>query len=267
MDDLQFRQLIERLDLSWAGYRKVRKGVKKRIARHIQSLGCRNMTEYLQELGKSDVVRQECDRLMTVSISRFFRDRGLWLTLGNEILPDLIEKQREKLRVWSAGCASGEEVYSFRILWDDMKKHFRHLPRLEIIGSDMNPDYLSRSRAGIYPRGSLREIEESLRPLYFEAEANGKRYAVKPQFKEEIVWREHHLLSDDPPGSDFHIIFLRNNLLTYYEDRLKKKGFRKVRESLTRSGFLIIGSHEKLPSESTDFIPLTSCSCVFRKRG
>lgn len=266
MDDIQFRQLLEKLDLSWAGYRKVRKGVKKRISRHIQALGCRNMSEYLRELDKSDEVRQECDRLMTVSISRFFRDRCLWLTLGNEILPGLIEKQREKLRVWSAGCASGEEVYSFMILWDDLKKQFSRLPSLEIIASDMNPLYLSRSQAGIYPRGSLREIEETMRPLCFEASSDGKRYALKPQFKDGIVWRRHHLLSDDPPGADFHIIFLRNNLLTYYEDHLKKKGFRKVRECLARFGVLIIGSHEKLPSESSDFIPLASCSCVFRKR-
>jgi len=94
MDDKQFRQLLNWFGLSWDGYRKVRKGVKKRIRRHMQQLGCQNMEAYFLSLDKSEELRLQSERLMTVSISRFFRDRHLWKTLENRILRSIIEKKR-----------------------------------------------------------------------------------------------------------------------------------------------------------------------------
>ncbi len=85
MDDDQFRQLLDDFNFSWAGYRKVRKGVKKRISRHMQELNCPNIKVYLDLLNQNDAVRQESERRMTVSISRFFRDRKLWQDLEEEI--------------------------------------------------------------------------------------------------------------------------------------------------------------------------------------
>ncbi|HAY40038.1 MAG TPA: hypothetical protein DCY53_12335, partial [Desulfobacteraceae bacterium] len=78
MNDQQFRQLLNRYEFSWTGYRKVRKGVKKRIHRYMKSIECSNMAFFLAELDKNDDIRHQCELLMTVSISRFFRDRALW---------------------------------------------------------------------------------------------------------------------------------------------------------------------------------------------
>ena len=86
MDDAQFRKLLEFLRYSRAGYRRVRKGVKKRIQRHMQRLGCRDITAYLSLLENQADCRYECELLMTVSISRFFRDRRLWQMLENQII-------------------------------------------------------------------------------------------------------------------------------------------------------------------------------------
>ncbi len=116
MDDDQFRKLLEYLDYSWRGYRKVRKGVKKRIRRHMQQLYCRDISAYLKVLERQPVRRQECELLMTVSISRFFRDRRLWEMLENRWLPDIIAKNLKALKVWSAGCGCGQEPYSFKIV-------------------------------------------------------------------------------------------------------------------------------------------------------
>jgi len=266
MDDQQFCQLLRHLGLSWTGYRKVRKGVKKRIARHMQDLGCRNVSAYLVELDRRDDARLDCERLMTVSISRFFRDRKLWETLQKEILPVLVEKHNERIRVWSAGCASGEEAYSLKILWDFLAADTCRLPELEVLATDMNPAYLERAKAGVYPLTSLKEVPEELRSIYFQVLTKRKRYAVKSSLKKGIMWQKHHLLSD-PPGSQFHIIFLRNNLLTYYKDELKQLAFRKVVDCLCMGGFLVIGLHERLPFETTDLHPLNSLSYVFKKRG
>ncbi len=106
MDDHQFRQLLHHLGFSWKGYRRIRKGVKKRIRRHMQQLGCKDLSVYLLELDKSEKARRQCERMMTVSISRFFRDRKLWDILEKEILPQLIQGHRDKVEIWFAGCAS-----------------------------------------------------------------------------------------------------------------------------------------------------------------
>jgi len=264
MEDQQFRILLQYLGLSWAGYRKVRKGVKKRIRRHMKQLGCRKMEAYLGKLETDREARQECNQLMTVSISRFFRDRGLWQTLQHQILPDLLKNQNATFKVWSAGCASGEEVYSFKIIWDRLKMHVTNLPKLEITATDMNPLYLDRARTGIYSSSSLKEVQREIRFAYFEPRSSGTRYAVKSSLKSDIIWKLHHLLSD-PPGSHYHIIFLRNNILTYHQDHLKKPAFRKVIDRLRPAGYLIIGSHEDLPVETTDLISLSNYSYVFRK--
>lgn len=266
MDDHQFHQLLKQLGLSWAGYRKVRKGVKKRISRHMVQLGCRNMEAYLIRLESNGNVRRECDQLMTVSISRFFRDRGLWESLQNEILPDFAANLNETFRVWSAGCACGEEVYSFKIVWQHLSKHAENLPALEITATDMNPVYLDRAHAGIYSSSSLKEAREDFRTTYFEPGPGRNRYAVKPSIKTGIIWKLHHL-QDNPPEADYHIIFLRNNLLTYYQDHLKNSAFKKVLGRLRPSGFFIIGSQEKLPFETPELVPFLNYSYVFRKHG
>ena len=264
MDDQQFRQLLNRFGFSWKGYRKVRKGVKKRVNRHMKELGCRNMAAYLAELDKEDEARQHCELLLTVSITRFFRDREFWVTLEKKLLPELIGKKRTRIKVWSAGCACGDEVYSFKIVWDCLQKSFAYVPELEVIATDMNPAYIDRARAGIYSSSSLKEVKEEFQSIYFKRKAGKKLYEVKASLGRDISWKIHHLLSD-PPGSDFDIIFLRNNVLTYYEDRLKREAFKKVLNSLAPNGLLIIGSHEELPFETADFTGVAPHSFVFRK--
>jgi chemotaxis protein methyltransferase CheR len=263
MDDQQFFQVLYHFGLSRAGYRKVRKGVKKRIRRHMQRLSCNNVGEYLLALDKTQEMRQEFDRLMTVSISRFFRDRALWEILESQTLPDFIGKHKGVIRVWSAGCACGEEVYSLKILFERLRGRFRCLPRFIILATDMNPIYLQKAGAGIYPASSLREVSEETRSIYFEPQKGGKRYLVAPSLRDDILWKEHNFLTN-APGSDFHFVFLRNNLLTYYNNELKEPAFRRILDSLVPGGFLIIGAHEKLPV-MLNLIPFCRHPYVFQK--
>jgi len=263
MNDYQFNQLLSRLELSWEGYRRVRKGVKKRIRKHMQQLDCKTVSAYLAELGKNDKARRECDILMSVSISRFLRDRKFWQTLEKEILPDLI-REKETLKVWSAGCACGEEVYSFKIIWNRLEKSGAFLPELKLVATDLNTIYLDRARAGVYHSSSLREVKKEDWSKYFNTNTRGSRFSVKPAIKNNIVWKQLSLLAD-PPGLNFDIIFLRNNLFTYYQDHLKQPAFKKVLDALSPSGVLVIGSHEDLPFTTENLLPVDPHSFVFRK--
>jgi chemotaxis methyl-accepting protein methylase len=252
MHDDQFRKLLDAFDFAWSGYRKVRKGVKKRISRHMQEHNCPSMQAYLDLIAQNETVRRECELRMTVSISRFFRDRQLWVGLEQDILPCIIKRHRRRLRVWSAGCARGEEVYSLKIVWDRLGPTSAQLPVLEITATDKHPDYINKARAGKYTTGSLKEVPQELREHYFDIRKGGRRFDVKAFVKAGIDWKVQDLFAA-PPGSDFQIIFLRNNLLTYYKDSLTEKGFRRVIKALAQHGWLIVGSHEKLPAAATNF--------------
>ena len=248
MDDNQFRQLLEYFNFSWSGYRKVRKGVKKRISRHMQELKCPNTEAYLNLLNSSEAVRKECERRMTVSISRFFRDCKLWLDLEEKILPAMVARNQKVIQVWSAGCARGEEVYSFKIIWDRLQEKYAHQVRLAITATDVNPDSIEKAREGIYTKSSLKEVPREIQERYFGMSKNGNRFDLKAFVKEGIDWKVQDIF-EDPPGVAFDIIFLRNNLLTYYQDHLKTKGLWIVVGVLASDGWLIVGSHEKRSPE------------------
>ena len=246
MDDQQFRRLLDRSGLSWEGYRKVRKGVKKRLHRHMQTLGCKTVEAYLKRIFESRELMDRQELLMTVSISRFFRDLSLWETLQKEVFPELVSRHPERLRFWSAGCACGEEVYSLKIVWEEWGSQRPTVPCLEMVATDINPGYLDKAMEGRYPLSSLREVPDSVRTRYLEELPDKGTFVVKSHLKREIQWKIHHLLAD-APGSGFHLVFLRNNVLTYYIEPLKEAVLSRVLKAMVHGGLLVIGSHEKIP--------------------
>ncbi|MGD2038479.1 MAG: CheR family methyltransferase [Desulfobacterales bacterium] len=264
MDDDQFRQLLDWFNFSWSGYRKVRKGVKKRISRHMQELKCPNINAYLNLLNQRAELRQECEKRMTVSISRFFRDRQLWHELENDILPHMIQSEEKPLRVWSAGCARGEEVYSFKILWDCLNKKYGPLPEIEIVATDIHAGYIEKARVGIYSKSSLKDVQPQIREQYFDVRKSGNHFAIKTAFKKNIDWKVQDIFSN-PPGSAFDIIFLRSNLLTYYNAQLKIRGLKNVLKTLAPGGWLIVGSHEKLPAAISNMQRHNSMPWAYRQ--
>jgi chemotaxis protein methyltransferase CheR len=201
---------------------------------------------------------------MTVSISRFFRDRKLWQIMQGELLPLLMQNTSQVINVWSAGCASGEEIYSFKILWEGLRESYPDISDTYILATDMRAEYLERAKAAVYPRSSMREVPEVIRSTYFETIARG-RYALRSWVKDGIVWQVHNLLSN-PPGIAFDLIFLRNSLLTYYVDEFKIPAIKRIVNSLASGGFLIIGIHERMPIKVVDLKPWEENTIIFQKR-
>jgi chemotaxis methyl-accepting protein methylase len=249
MNDEHFELILQFFGYSWSGYRKVRKGVKKRLVRHMHRLDCRDIHQYIDRLANDRALRNECERLLTVSISRFFRDKKLWEGLETQILPELIGEFDGAIRVLSAGCARGEEIYSFKILWDRLKNP----TDLDLTAIDLNPEYIAAAQAGEYNKGSLKELSPKLIQTYFKPVKGRHRFAVIPELKTGIRWRVANL-DEGLAGRTYHLIFLRNNILTYLAEEPKKSVFSIIMEGLLDRGWLIIGSHEKPPSHN---FPLT----------
>lgn len=252
MDDDAFAEILRYFNLSWSGYRKVRKGVKKRLARHMHSLKVKNLDGYLRLLENDPEIKKECENLMTVSISRFFRDRVLWEGLEREILPMLLFglEDRETFKAWSCGCARGEEPYSFKIVWEKSTGPLsQNPPKLELRATDANPDYLRMAIDGIYEPRSLKEVPDADRKNWFDKIPRENKFRVKPCLRDGVVFERHDFFRDNPPSRNFRLVFARNNLLTYYQPPERDAALARIIDSLISGGVFIVGSHEKIPEK------------------
>lgn len=255
MDDNSFRILLAAAGGRWPGYRKVRRGVQKRLRRHMQALGCPTLEAYRERIRLDPVARRDFRRCLTVSISRFFRDRRMWEVLETRILPDLVRRGPHGLRVWSAGCARGEEPYTFAAVWE---RRPPPRPSMNILATDLHPGYLEQARSGAYGRGSLRDVPAPVRETMFIAEGP-HRWRIRSHLQQRITWRVHDLVHDPPPETEFTIIFLRNNLLTYFSDSFRYRAFSRIANQLAPDGVLAIGAHEQLPRGQFGLAPHPDC--------
>ena len=214
----------------------------------MQKSGCVSVREYMAAASRAPEIEQECRMHLTVSISRFFRDRRLWDALENVELPNLIYACGSVFRVWSCGCARGEEAYSFKILWERLRCAIPNLPTLVLWATDINPAYIEMAKQGIYGISSLKELPREDINRYFDQMTGKQRFVVKPFLKEGIRFDHHDITKHQPPATQFEVVFLRNNLLTYYRTPEKEKGLETILRVLAPGGMLITGSHEKLPA-------------------
>lgn len=260
LTDDEFRRVLEHLNRPWAGFRKVRKGVKKRLRRHMHALGCPSLEAYLDLLDHRPEVKAACERQLIVTISRFFRDRRLWAELRDRILPERAALPEGPLRAWSAGCAGGEEPYSLAIVWEEQATDHK----LIVAATDISRQCLERARAAVYSRSSLKHVPDTLRRTYFDASPAGRRYTLKPLAKTVIRWQRHDLL-DEPLPDRFHLIFLRNNLLTYYQGPEQLRAFERIVRTLLPGGCLVVGSHEHPPRASLALHRDETCPWIYRR--
>lgn len=259
MDDRQFHRLLDALGYNFEGYRRVRKGVKKRLRRHMRVLECRTIDDYLARLAASREVQAACVRRLMVPISRFWRDRALWETLRDEHLPALRQRFGDQLTAWSAGCACGEEAYSLAMAEREQRMAQRPATAagLAITATDCNPVVLARARTGLYPASSLREVPDKLVRRYFTAQRRGRRYRIRSEVFSRIDWRRCSIEGPAVVGP-FHLILLRNNVLTYLEKHGAARALARVAAQLHPGGLLVVGVGERLPEESDRLQPVSA---------
>lgn len=215
----------------------------------MQQLKLHRMDDYLGMIQHDEQVRKTCIRLLGVSISRFFRDITLWGSLEKEVIPDMVARVSPGtiFRVWSCGCARGEEVYSFLMVWDHLARSGYQLPEIEIFATDINPGYVAMAKEGVYTTRSLKELPGLFLSQYFKKSSGKYKLKIRPELRDKLVFKEHDFLKDPSLTEKFHVIFLRNNLLTYYNPPDKETAFEKITAGLLPGGVLIVGSNEKIP--------------------
>jgi chemotaxis protein methyltransferase CheR len=257
---------LPRLDLRWSGFRKVRSQVCKRIKRRMRDIGIKRFAAYRARLENDAEEWRVLDGLCNITISRFYRDRGVFDILRTDILPLIAARAVEEnrpARCWSAGCASGEEPFTLKILWEfDIAPRFGGLG-MEIVATDIDEIMLGRAEKGFYPRGSLRELPEEFVEAAFDAADDS--LCLRPPYRQGVTFLRQDLRSEAPEGL-FDLILCRNTAFTYFVPPLQQQVLDRFVARLGRPGWIVLGMHETLPEHGHDLAPLPHARAVFELR-
>lgn len=184
---------------------------------------------------------------LTIGETYFFRNQAQFDAMREQILPDLLDRRAKTraLRVWSAGCATGEEPYSIAMLLAEV------LPDLEswqvtILGTDLNPQFLARAREGLYSNWSFRDTPEELRSQFFSPHNN--RWHLSPHIRQMVSFARLNLVEPIYPailnGTYGHDIILCRNVTIYFDEATTRQIVNRLYDSLFPGGWLIVGHAE-----------------------
>jgi chemotaxis protein methyltransferase CheR len=256
---------LPRLGLRWAGFRKVRRQVCRRLGRRLVDLGLSDLAAYREYLRVHPEEWAVIDGLTPITISRFYRDRAVFAALEREVLPALshaaLAADRARLRSWSAGCASGEEPYTLALMWQHaLAPRFPGLAH-EILATDLDPVMLRRTRAARYGGGSLRELPPAWREDGFDR--LDERYVLRREPRRLVTVRRHDLRAQPPAGA-FDLVLCRNVAFTYFVPERQRAVRDRLAAALRPNGALVVGLHEALPDPPLLFAPW-GARAVFRR--
>jgi two-component system CheB/CheR fusion protein len=235
--------------------------IERRMGLHqIDRIG--NYVDYLR--GNREEIEQLFKELL-IGVTSFFRDAEVWGYLGEEVLPKfLAERGRKTLRVWVAGCSTGEEAYSLAIVLKEALARIKppHQPMIQIFATDLDTEAIERARVGIYPDSIAADVSEERLSRYFLRDERGFR--VGKEIRESIVFAPQNVITD-PPFTKLDIISCRN-LLIYLANDVQKRLIALFHYSLTAGGLLILGLAETVgPGGSELFAPLASKMRIYRR--
>ena len=244
---------VRGIDLS--GYRHAM--LERRLRARMTRLDTTDFPAYLDRL-RTDP--HECDRLIDtigINVSEFFRDPIVFEILAQDVLPDLIERRRRagtrEIRVWSAGCAAGEEAYSIAILLHRALKDEGSAWTTRIFGTDIDLDALVAANAGVYPTARFENTKLGVLNSYFVPDGEG--YRVRPFLRKMVRFSRDDLTSPNsfaPAESvfgSFDLVLCRN-VLIYFSREYQPRIVDKLCRSLAAGGCLVLGKAESLSGAS-----------------
>lgn len=257
------KEVVPLFGLQWRPFR--RRGVKRKIERRLAESALSHFDEYLIKVKKDPEEQSSLSEILTVTISRFYRDRKVFDLLENSFIPATIKNKKEKdeFKIWSIGCANGEEPYSLTMLWKT--KFEKTFPKISlgILATDINENLLKRAGKGRYKKSSLKEVPQEIIGRFFKIE-NGF-YVIDRSIRESVEFRKHDIIHEGA-FSGMDIVLCRNLAFTYFSKECQMDVLKKISGSLNEGGYLIIGKDEILPlTYPTLFVPIVSIQKVYQK--
>lgn len=239
--------------------------VLRRLKRRMVATHSGSLEDYASYLGAHPEELPQLVNTLLIKVTEFFRDPELFTHLREEVLPGLVEEARREdrqIRVWSAGCATGEEAYTLAIILSDLLGPDEALADVRIFATDVDGEAVDFARRGVYPAGAVSGLSEEQREKYF-LEDDG-RYEVKKPVRSMIVFGEHDLARRSPfPRID---LVVSRNVLIYFTTELQRRALELFAYSLRDGGYLALGKAETT-SPLPEFFAPGGHQKVYRRQG
>ncbi len=240
--------------------------VERRLGTRLRAL---DIATYRQYAAFLEAHPDEYARLLnslTVNVTDFFRDPPVWKIIREQVIPAIVAAKaatgQRGIRVWSAGCATGEEAYSLAMaflseLGADASKYL-----LTVTATDLDPLALATAKTAEYDAAKLEHLPGQDRMRYVETE--GKRFKVLPEVTEHVRFRKHNLFADEPPLA-MDLILCRN-VFIYFTREQQERITNVFHRALVRGGYLVLGRTEKMSSgAAAGYEPVSSKERIYRK--
>jgi two-component system CheB/CheR fusion protein len=253
--DPAFEALLEHIReqraFDFTGYKRA--SLARRVQRRMESVGIGGYDEYLDQLIVHPDEFTHLFNTVLINVTSFFRDADAWAYLQSEILPGILQRREEQpIRVWSAGCASGEEAYSLAIALAELLgiDDFRH--RVKIYATDVDEEALAQARQATYSERELRSVDAGLRDKYFEPVNN--RFVFRKELRRSVIFGRNDLVQD-APISHVDVLACRNTLM-YFNAETQSQILNRMHFALHPDGILFLGKAEMLLTHSEHFRPV-----------
>lgn len=266
MIQYEFERLLEYLKQTYGCDLTVYKHLTldRQLQRRMAVLGIKTGEDYLDYLKNYP---QELSFLqwkaISIGFTSFFRDRSAWDYLANEILPQILANKQpdEPIRIWSAGCASGQEVYTLIIVLAELLGIEQYLQRVKIYATDINEQTLKIARKASYSISKVASVPTEFLAKYFKRVE--ERYVFDPKLSSKVVFGACNL-TEDPPISKLDLLVCRN-VLIYFNLQAQNKILLNFNLALNCNGFLFLGNAETLMTHKNTFTPVSLKHRIFTK--
>ena len=257
------RKISSERGFGCASYKE--KCLRRRIAVRMRARGVHTYTDYARILDDDE---GEYDRLLdvlTINVTKLFRNWEVYASIAANVVPTLWERDQEDIRVWSAGCSTGDEPYSIAILFHRYAAAHgmsAELSRVQILGTDIDRQCLAAAARGQFDEGDFADTPDDVRARYFSATPP---FTVAPVVREMVRFERRDLLSEPAPPGTFDLVLCRN-VLIYFDRETQERLFEKFYAALAPDGFLVVGKVETLlGSARTRFAPVDARERIFRR--
>jgi two-component system, chemotaxis family, CheB/CheR fusion protein len=256
---LQYLHRTHGFDFS--GYKRA--GLERRVERRMQTVGIRKCDEYQAYLEAHAEEFVALFNTILINVTAFFRDEAAWEYLAKEALPALLAHRKgdSPLRIWSAGCAGGQEAYTLAMVLSEALGVEAFRQRVKIYATDVDEEALLQARQASYTEKEIEGVPKDLRKKYFELV--GGRYVLRAEPRRSIIFGRHDLVQD-APMSKLDLLVCRNALM-YFSAEAQSRILARFHFALRESGLLFLGKAEMLVTRSTLFEPLELKHRIFRK--
>jgi len=245
----------------------------KTLAKRLAFGDSTSTSSYVDHLAGSTEEAEHFYSLLHIPYSEFFRNQLSFALLEQWILPTLMSNINKsgqgELRVWSAGCAAGQEIYSIAILLEEMSESAENHVGARLFATDYSNKELALAQQGVYDNAAVRNVRQRHIRKYFNAE--DESYKIIGRIKDRVNFSTYDLLDDrssSPAASvygDFDLVFC-SNLLFYYRPEIRKSILSRIYQSLSPNGFLVTGEAEReLVSKQEGFRAVAPPSAIFQK--